>query len=126
MKTNMTLFTVLISSLCILEMLIYPINIRADETFMAYCHNKTGEIFYEEEFKLKSKQFDRNDVEVIYLNVKPCRKRKENMSEEELGKLIPVTEAITCILVEQMGYKLFKTTEEYLNGGERLNIPAMV
>ena len=100
-------------------MLFYPTNIRADDTFMAYCHKRTGQIFYEEEFKIISKQFARNDIEIIFLNVKPCRKWKENPGEEELDEPIPVPEVITCIAVEKFGLKLFKTIEEYPNGKKK-------
>lgn len=113
------LLLMLIPCMCILEMFIHPITIRADDTFMAYCYKKSGEIFYEEEFKSKSKQFDPNDIEVIFLNVKPCRKFKKNMTEEEANEKIPVAEAITCLLVEKYGLKFFRNTEEYPNGKKK-------
>lgn len=113
------LFIMLIPCMCIFEMFIHPIIIRADDTFMAYCYKKSGEIFYEEELKSKSKQFDPNDIEVIFLNVKPCRKFKKNMTEEEANEKIPVAEFITCNLVDNFGLKFFRNTEEYPNGKKK-------
>jgi hypothetical protein len=111
--------------MCIIEMLIHPLDIRADDTFRAYCHKKTGECFYEENIATGQtgneliKKFGIDDIELIWMDVRPCRSFKKNMTEEELKEVIPVPEAITCLLVKKFGLRLFKAIEKYPSGGKK-------
>jgi hypothetical protein len=136
-KFHQILFRMIIPFMYIIVMFFHPTIIRADDTFTAYCHKKTGECFYEEDvatsqtWKKLIKQFGTNDIELYWMDVKPCdkvwKKRSEDRTEEERNMNFPVNEAIVCGMFTTKGiigkgelkWKLFKTTEEYSSGAKK-------
>jgi antitoxin component YwqK of YwqJK toxin-antitoxin module len=113
-------------SLFLLSELFQTSITNAEEIYKAYCHEATGECFYEEDRPIPITEL--KDYETIFVNAPPVKEvdLKEKSTEKEAEQKIHMDEGILMLLMAQrkkLGtpLKFFRYVGEYPNGQKELD-----